>query len=295
MSSGRANASAIQRRTTQVQQSPARGQIPQQQQQQPQYNQRNQQPPQQIVHPKLSVSDAIALITIRLGKVETFINTLPPLDQLEMYSNGTTSSVEDSNNDNMRIVDEAVFKSIVSRLDRLEDNDNKSLKQVDDLKKELNKQITTQINNIRNELNTQLITQIDDTVTTAPISDPILEPKHFVDISTIDELKTQVKDLQLLLLNLQNYTMTTNKKLCDIIFCDDIHKNNIHDENEIHNNLSLHLSQLLSGSIADDNLIDELDSSRLDDDMIPTIQQTIDELVDGSVNNSTDNNLSINL
>ena len=64
MSSSRANASARQRR--------AGGDIPSQQQQQQQ--------PQQTApqtNNKLSISDAIALITLRLGRVENIIQTLP--------------------------------------------------------------------------------------------------------------------------------------------------------------------------------------------------------------------------
>jgi len=158
MSSGRANASAIQRRTANGGgggQNPGRVsfQAPQQQQQQQQQqhynNARNQPPPPPMAHPKLSVSDAIALITLRLGKVETFINTLPPLDQLELYSAGSgsgsssgTDELHDrSSNENMRIVDEAVFKSIVARLDRLDrleqtniEKDKNSSKQIEELK-----------------------------------------------------------------------------------------------------------------------------------------------------------------
>jgi chromosome segregation ATPase len=103
MSSSRANASAVQRRTNNP--SPSK---------QPVNNTRYQQQPQQSVqNPKLSVSDAIALTTIRLAKVETFINNLPPLDQLEAYSN---QQQQQSN----CMVSENVFNSIVSRLDKLE-------------------------------------------------------------------------------------------------------------------------------------------------------------------------------
>jgi len=125
MSGNRANASAIQRRTNSVQQtspnigsksqiksgfSPQQQQnqyIPQQQQnqyipQQQQYtspkNQYTSNPPPP--NPKLSVSDAIALTTIRLGRVETFINNLPPLDHIEQLAN----SLHPENNENMSIL-----------------------------------------------------------------------------------------------------------------------------------------------------------------------------------------------
>ena len=268
MSSGRANASAIQRRTANGGgggQNPGRVsfQAPQQQQQQQQHynnnNARNQPPPPPMAHPKLSVSDAIALITLRLGKVETFINTLPPLDQLELYSAGSgsgtgsssgTNELQDrSSNENMRIVDEAVFKSIVARLDRLEqtniEKDKNSSKQIEELKTLLKEQL------------------IIAAATPAPTPTPILVAEvsapvqtQVIDNEAIEELKAQVKELQSLLLNLQSYTMSTNKKLCDIVFCNEVDENENENDNNLHHNLSLHLSQLLSGSIADEQLVD---------------------------------------
>ena len=101
MSGNRANAAAIQRRTMSAQSNVAppgtsrpqqqqqmRPQMqqqqmrPQQQQMRPQQQQMQQQQPMQ--NPKLSVSDAIGLITLRLGRVETFIQQMPPLDQIGM-------------------------------------------------------------------------------------------------------------------------------------------------------------------------------------------------------------------
>jgi len=123
MSGNRANASAIQRRTNGQQQQQAtsvRGggnqrsvaaQGRQMQQQQPQVRQ----------NPKISVSDAIALTTLRLGRVESFINALPPLDQIGT-SSGSGSGEGVSLNENMRVVDEAVFTSITTRLDNHETN-----------------------------------------------------------------------------------------------------------------------------------------------------------------------------
>jgi hypothetical protein len=52
---------------------------------------------------------------LRLGRLETFIQQMPPLDQIALGG-----SSEGEIGENMRIVDEAVFTSIVSRLDRIE-------------------------------------------------------------------------------------------------------------------------------------------------------------------------------
>jgi len=268
MSSGRANASAVQRRTAnnggsgqnparvsfQPQQQPQQRQ-PQQQPQQ-QYNQRNQNqqqypyPQVAMVHPKLSVSDAIALITIRLGKVETFINTLPPLDQLELYSSSNSSQSfsgqEQTSNENMRIVDEAVFKSIVSRLDRLEQNGVDNASKLTQLE---------QSSAAKEKIIEDLKNQIQIAAVAAAAVVPVIEPTQVFDNTKIEELTIQVKELQSLLLHLQSYTMDTNKKLCDMVFCNEAIDNNDEDE---HNNLSLHLSQLLSGNIImNENIEDE--------------------------------------
>jgi hypothetical protein len=129
MSGNRANASAIQRRTnassSQFQpqpQQPVRGQRPGIQKQGIQQQQQKQLQQKQV-RPKISISDAIALTTLRLGRVESFINTLPPLDQLgndSLQEKGLGSSIPE----NMRLVDEAVFTSIVSRLEKLETVNN---------------------------------------------------------------------------------------------------------------------------------------------------------------------------
>jgi hypothetical protein len=129
MSGNRANSSAVNRRTNAVNvaQPPPqmnRGYMPQQQQMGQQRQgpglrnnpmQQQQQLQQQMPKPKLSVSDAIALITLRLGSVETFINLLPPLEQI-----GGSLSNENMKEENIRVVDEAVFTSIVTRLERIE-------------------------------------------------------------------------------------------------------------------------------------------------------------------------------
>jgi len=109
-------------------------QPPHQQQQQRQPHPQQQQQQQQQQQPKISVSDAIALTTLRLGRVETFINSLPPMEDLiQCIKNNGDSSLGSGNDcvggvsgggsssmENMRIVDEAVFTSIVSRLDKTE-------------------------------------------------------------------------------------------------------------------------------------------------------------------------------
>jgi chromosome segregation ATPase len=269
MSSSRANASAVQRRTNNP--SPSK---------QPVNNTRYQQQPQQSVqNPKLSVSDAIALTTIRLAKVETFINNLPPLDQLEAYSN---QQQQQSN----CMVSENVFNSIVSRLDKLEkveqDNslpviqslrgENQSLRRDLDTFRGENQSFRGDLDTFRGEtdllrgdLNTfrgetqsfrgDLDTFRGETQSfrgdldtfrgemellrgeTQSFRESQLRETKYDSITY--ELQKQISELKDLVLFLQNYTLKTNQKLTDIVFQQD----NIQvDEHE----LSQHIHDLLN-------------------------------------------------
>jgi hypothetical protein len=101
MSSARANASARNRR--------AGGDMPPPPQMQGRPGQPVQQ--QQMQMPaKLSVSDAIALITLRLGRLEQIVQNMPVDGQSNMGADG----------ENIRIVDNEVFESMAQRLDDLE-------------------------------------------------------------------------------------------------------------------------------------------------------------------------------
>ena len=203
MSSSRANASAVQRRTNNP--SPAK---------QPVTNTRYQQQP--VQNPKLSVSDAIALTTIRLAKVETFINNLPPLDQLEAYSN----QQEQSN----CMVTENVFNSIVSRLDKLEKSEKLEKVNYQPLLDSLKKESKLEIDFLREE-NKSFREEIK------------LEFQTLKE--EIQTLKEENSELKNLILFLQNYTLQTNQKLTDIVF----QQNNIQVEEQ---ELSQHIHDLLN-------------------------------------------------
>jgi hypothetical protein len=235
MSGNRAISAAINRRTNipapTKQPKPSFNQPPPQQQQMrqqpPQQQQMRQQPPQpqqqQMSPPKLSVSDAIALITIRLGRVETFINNLPPLDQLEQYSSNSLPE----KNENIKIVDDAIFKNIISRLDKIEHT---------------NHPVTfTDTNN--NEIEN-------------------IKAEHF-------SLKEEFNEIKNMLLQLQNYTMITNQKLCDIIFSNDnvekiisdeilsSSENIIDDTADLNEYLSASLNGIIINEVTDNNTISE--------------------------------------
>ena len=191
MSANRANASAVQRRSVnQPQQQQQQQQQPQQQRQNtgnqrtPQRNQPPPPPPQQQAKqtPKLSVSDAMALVSLRLGRVETFINAMPTLDQL--HSN--TTEQEQPFDTNTRMVDEAVFTSIVSRLEKVEKNPNTS------------PSLNTDIDDKINLLNSEIV-------------------KINTLSSLLDSIKVEFDMSKILLLNFQTNIQVLNQKLDSVI------------------------------------------------------------------------------
>jgi hypothetical protein len=85
------------------------------------YDQQQQQPPNQNGLPfqKLSVSDAIGLITLRLGRVEQWIIDTDEEDKPKHHDTTDSSSVIPENH---KIIDSSVLTSIINRLDSLEKN-----------------------------------------------------------------------------------------------------------------------------------------------------------------------------
>ena len=89
-----------------------------QQQQQPNYqNQQHQQ--EALPFAKLSISDAIGLITLRLGRVEQWIIDTDHENEAN-EKNGLTSSSNIP--DNHKVIDNSVLTTIINRLDALEKN-----------------------------------------------------------------------------------------------------------------------------------------------------------------------------
>ena len=97
---------------------------------------------------KISISDAIGLVTLRLGRVETMLSSMPNPGELA----GANASNSGNENENYRVVDEAVFTSIVTRLDKLEtglnDGTNNQTMELDEKLSNLEK--------IYNELKTEI-------------------------------------------------------------------------------------------------------------------------------------------
>jgi hypothetical protein len=208
MSSNRANASARQRRAgepvglqqqqqQQQRMQPGRGMGGRPGMSEPQQQQQQQQVP---MNPKLSVSDAIALITLRLGRVETIVSNLPNEPRGDGEGGGQMMYDE-----NMRMVDQNVFNSIVSRIDTLEKNQ----------KLLIEKQKAAPV--VQNTAAPPIKQMVQETII-KDVSDEKIEPMR----ETIQVLKDEVSELKDLLIKLQSFTMETNKKLTDIVFDDNI-------------------------------------------------------------------------
>jgi len=169
MSSARANASARNRR--------AGGDMPPP----PQIQGRPGQPMQQQQLPaKLSVSDAIALISLRLGRIEQIVQNMPVDGQSNVGPDG----------DNVRIVDNKVFENMAHRLDALE----KGQQVLASRKPVISAPISAAVPQI---VNTALSTEISESV---------------------EVLKAEMVQVKDLLLNLQSFTMQTNHRLSEMVF-----------------------------------------------------------------------------
>ena len=283
MSGNRANASAIQRRTNNP--PPIRTTTTSSLASSSRYTP----PPPPQTNPKLSVSDAIALITIRLGRVETFINQLPPLDQLESFS---SSHTEETDN-NMSFVNDNVFQSIITRLERLEKSQNTNIdKKVADLEQ----QISSSAVNVQKIVSLeQLISSLEQKIIL--LQDKYSEPKTLItkEIDTteidnkINSLNTDINQLKDTVLSLQTYTMNTNTKLIDLIITN-TELNENQDENE---DLTKHLENLFKHNF--ENLESEINN----ENNAELFEQTLNE-DPTTINNLTLNeddltNLSINI
>lgn len=212
MSSSRANAAARQRRAGDTQSTP----------QQSSYNstgsktrfvQQQQEAPQPPMNPKLSISDAIALITLRLGRVETIVSNYDP-------NAGQSSGNHQMNYDeNMRLVDEQVFNSIVSRLDVLEKGRNVGGSSNPQLEQRLSVLEKNQKMLIEKQQQAPVVTTTTTPVETTIVNDVAEEKLKPIEYD-VNFLKNELSELKLVLLKLQSFTMETNQKLADIVFED---------------------------------------------------------------------------
>ena len=210
MSSARSNAGARTRRAGGAETAPMS-----QQNMRPGSSQQ-QQPQQPQMNPRLSISDAIALITLRLGRVENLIQNMP-VDSPS--GSGSSSNLEPD--ENMRMIDVTVFENIVSRLDNLEKGhkfilDKHQQQQLQNQQQQLQNQ--QQINSLKLSSTTQSSTT--QSSYTPTIIDSKSEEKITKLNDSVDVLKAEINQVKDLLMKLQSFTMETNQKLSDIVFND---------------------------------------------------------------------------
>jgi len=145
MSANRANASARNRRAggAEIVQPPQQQNVRNGQSLRAGQTSRAGQQPQTVTKPQISISDAIGLVSLRLGRLEQFM--------YKINNEGISTADELNLGVNDRIIDEDVFRSIVSRIEKLEQNINNqqssNTQQISDshpIVKELNNKITAQ-------------------------------------------------------------------------------------------------------------------------------------------------------
>jgi hypothetical protein len=160
-------------------------------QQQMQQNNPNQLPPQapQVPVGKLSVGDAFALVTIRLGRVESIIQKLEaegvigPNAQHNQNSGGVMEHDE-----NMRLVDDTVIRNIIARLGDLEKGQTKLSNQP----------------KVDGGINADEVSKI--------VTQRTSDLHHQMTL-----LKDELRDTKEMLMKLQSFSMETNQKIISVV------------------------------------------------------------------------------
>ena len=129
---------------------------------------------------KMTISDAIALITLRLGRIESIVHDMP----VDLPQN------QNSVDEGARIVNDKVFENIVARIESIEKGQKILL--------ENQKKIAA----------------------ASPVTSSISDEKIIQLSESYDVLKVEINQIKDVLLNLQSFTMETNKKLSEIVFSD---------------------------------------------------------------------------
>jgi hypothetical protein len=166
---------------------------------------------------KLSVSDAFALVTLRLGRVELIINKLQSEGILDANNNLTSETLGNNNNNNF---DDTILQNIITRLDGLDkktvsndlnqklqsqynvlSEDVKQTKEVViklqsfimDISQKLNSFITTQesINeeffDLRDDFHSSVLNDVTNTISENTINNQIENGETLVDENNIQE------------------------------------------------------------------------------------------------------------
>jgi hypothetical protein len=159
-------------------------------------------PPQiPAVEGKITVGNAIALITLRLGRLEEFMNKYH-LDLANGEGNNSNGNNINTNvNNKSSGVDDSVIRNIMTRLEVIESDKQKQQHQI-----AVNAAQPRQPQ-VSSPPQPQVVVQNNDSLVNS-LQDEIANVR--------DELR-ETKDL---LLKLQSFTMETNQKLVDIMFQD---------------------------------------------------------------------------
>jgi hypothetical protein len=161
----------------------------------PQQQQQQQQQQDPSTGAKLTVTNAIALMSLRIGRLETFAYQYN-LDKSNGELNGHEHNYGQQSSSS---VDETVIQTIVARLDALE--------------KEKRTQVQLQTQGQNQPV--KQVQQLDNSHLFQQQSASLM--KMTTDMKSLQEELKETKDL---LLKLQSYTMDTNQKLVDIMFHD---------------------------------------------------------------------------
>jgi hypothetical protein len=164
--------------------------------------------------------------------------------------------------ENMRMVDQNVFNSIVSRLDTLEKNQ----------KLLIEKQKASAVAAPVVQTASAPIKQMVQETIIKDVSEEKMEPMR----ESIKLVKEDIAELKDLLIKLQSFTMETNKKLTDIVFDDNIPQ-------MFNNSFMFHGASMMGGNQFKDDEGDGMMSvlENIDEECIE------DEIVCGNLNKST--------
>jgi hypothetical protein len=164
-----------------------------------QVQQSQQQEKQSLPFSKLSISDAIGLITLRLGRVEQWVIDT----EHENEENGCNSS-SSSLPENSKIIDSSILTNIISRLDALEKRETGTInnEEVTKLSETVSK-LTEQVSKIVEEGNKQ----------------SLAIAKHTEQLFKFDRDLVETKDLlKTFMIKYDMFTSETNNKFADYEF-----------------------------------------------------------------------------
>ena len=175
----------------------------------PQQQQQQQQQQDPTSGAKLTVTNAIALMSLRIGRLETFAYQYN-LDKSNGELNGGHVNYDQTHSS----VDDAFIQNIVSRLDTLE-KEKRTQAQL-----QMQGQMQTQGQHIKQVDNSPLFQQ-HSVLLQQQSASLQQQSASLMKMSTdMKSLQDELKETKDLLLKLQSYTMDTNQKLVDIMFHD---------------------------------------------------------------------------